>query len=151
MVLSDLFFSEEKKSIEPIIPQNEVQNPITWQLYMTSRKKYRAGKGPETIQTTSSLQKVIWNVHQRMQSSDLHLYYPLQRKTIKRNIYFQIPDFSSTHLTGFNVKILTSLVAIARIWKDLPKFGAKAISWTGSVTVIRVSAFAYFLIQRKIN
>ena len=56
---------------------------------------------------------------------------------------------SKTHLTGFNVKILTSLVAMARMWKDRPKFGEKAISWTGSVTVRRVSAFAYFLMKKQ--
>lgn len=35
---------------------------------------------------------------------------------------------------------------MARTWKDLPRFGAKEMSWTGSVTVIRVSALAYFLL-----
>lgn len=40
---------------------------------------------------------------------------------------------------------------MARMWKDLPKFGAKAISWTGSVTVMRVSAFAYFLIKKNLT
>ena len=39
---------------------------------------------------------------------------------------------------------------MARMWKDRPKFGAKAISWTGSVTVRRVSAFAYFLNEKTI-
>lgn len=34
---------------------------------------------------------------------------------------------------------------MARMWNDLPKFGAKAMSWTGSVTVMRVLALAYFL------
>lgn len=43
------------------------------------------------------------------------------------------------------MKIRTSLVATAKMWKDLPRFGANAISCTGSVTVIRASAFAYFL------
>lgn len=42
----------------------------------------------------------------------------------------------------------TSLVAIASTWKDLPRLGAKAMSCTGSVTVINVSALAYFL---KVN
>ena len=39
---------------------------------------------------------------------------------------------------------------MARMWKDLPKFGAKAMSCTGSVTVMRVSAFAYFLIKKQL-
>lgn len=47
------------------------------------------------------------------------------------------------------MKIRTSLVATAKMWKDLPRFGANAISCTGSVTVIRASAFAYFLYSLK--
>lgn len=53
--------------------------------------------------------------------------------------YLGPPEVSS-FLTSFNVKILISLVAIARMWKGLSKFGASTISWTGSVMVIRVSA-----------
>lgn len=54
-----------------------------------------------------------------------------------------------THRKGTSLKMRTSLVAMARTWKDLPRFGAKAMSWTGSVTVIRVSALAYFLLEGR--
>ncbi|TNN39248.1 hypothetical protein EYF80_050582 [Liparis tanakae] len=50
-----------------------------------------------------------------------------------------------SHLMGTSLKIRTSLVAMASTWKDRPRFGAKAMSWTASVTVIRVSALEYFL------
>lgn len=53
------------------------------------------------------------------------------------------------HLIGVSLKIRTSFVAMARMWKDLPRFGANAISWTASVTVISVSALAYFLCKTK--
>lgn len=46
---------------------------------------------------------------------------------------------------GTSLKILTSFVAMASTWNDLPRFGANAMSWTASVTVISVSALAYFL------
>lgn len=55
-----------------------------------------------------------------------------------------------SHLIGTSLKILTSFVAMARTWKDLPRFGANAMSWTASVTVISVSALAYFLLKNKI-
>ena len=35
---------------------------------------------------------------------------------------------------------------MASTWKDLPRFGANAMSCTASVTVINVSALAYFLL-----
>lgn len=47
---------------------------------------------------------------------------------------------------GTSLKILTSFVAMASTWNDLPRFGANAMSWTASVTVISVSALAYFLL-----
>jgi len=48
---------------------------------------------------------------------------------------------SYTCPVGFNVTIRTSFVAIARVWKFLPKLGANAMSCTASVIPDRVSAF----------
>lgn len=52
---------------------------------------------------------------------------------------------------GTSLKILTSLVAMASTWNDLPRFGANAMSWTASVTVISVSALAYFLFENVLK
>lgn len=59
--------------------------------------------------------------------------------------HWQYRERNISHLMGTSLKILTSLVAMASTWKDLPRFGANAMSWTASVTVISVSALAYFL------
>ena len=58
-------------------------------------------------------------------------------------------SFELTHRSGTSLKIRTSLVAMARTWKERPRLGAKETSCTGSVTVISVSAFAYFLEKKK--
>ena len=59
--------------------------------------------------------------------------------------------WASGHLRGLSVMMLTSLAAMASIWYERPKLGAKATSLTLSVTRLMVSTFNHFLKMMNIE